>query len=178
MKAIDDFLLGDSALYARLCMTTEVLGHFVSCAPRSLALDQLERQTRMPVKDLLKLCAMLCREQVLRPHPKQPQCWVLACETSELTLEDAFRCVVSEQSGRARAAKRRAMAEAPLTDTVHREVDMLVMQATMGINQSVFQHLRQFSLDRLKMTAAGMIPGRRNNDDALRGWPPSRLSFS
>ncbi|KRB94211.1 hypothetical protein [Noviherbaspirillum sp. Root189] len=178
MNAIDSFLLGDSALYARLCMTTEVLGQFVSCAPRSLTLDQLERLTRMPVKDLLKLCVTLCREQVLRPHPEQPQCWVLACETSELTLEDAFRCVVSEQSERTRAAKRRALADAPLADTVHREVDMLVMQATMGINQSVFQHLRQFSLDRLKMTAAGMFPARRSNDDALRGWPPTRLSFS
>ncbi|MFC7515234.1 hypothetical protein ACFQUU_09475 [Herbaspirillum sp. GCM10030257] len=178
MKAIDDFLMGDSALYARLCMTTEVLGQFVSCAPRSLTLDQLERQTRMPVKDLLKLCATLCREQLLRPHSEQPQCWALTCETSKLTLEDAFRCVVAEQSGRTRAAKRRALAEPPLADTVHWEVDMLVMQASMEINQSVSQHLRQFSLDRLKMTAAGMFPARRGNDEALRGWPPTRLLFS
>ncbi len=44
----------------------------------------------------------------------------------------------------------------------------------MGINQSVFQHLRQFSLDRLKMTSAGMLPSRRAGLDA---WPYPRLSF-
>jgi hypothetical protein len=178
MNAIDGFLLGDSALHARLCVATEVLCHFVSCAPHSLTLDQLKRQTRMPARDLMKLCATLCREQVLRPDSEQPQCWVLACETSELTLEDAFRCVVSEQSGRARAAKRRALAKQPQADTIHREVDMLLMQATMGINQRVFQHLRQFSLDRLKVTAAGMFPAWYASDDAPRRWPPARLSFS
>ncbi|MFC7518165.1 hypothetical protein ACFQUU_24435 [Herbaspirillum sp. GCM10030257] len=178
MNAIDDFLLGDSALHARLCVTTEVLGQFVSCAPRSLTLDQLKRQTRMPIRDLLKLCTTLCREQLLRPHPEQPQSWALACATSKLTLEDAFRCVVSEQLESVRVAKRRPLSEQPLADTVHREVDMLVMQATMGINQSVFQHLRQFSLDRLKVTTAGMFPARCTGYGAPRGWPPTRLSFS
>ena len=177
MNAIDDFLLGDSALHARLCVITELLRHFVSCAPRFLTLDQLKRQTCTPARDLLKLCATLCREQVLQPHPKLPQCWMLGRETSELTLEDAFRCVVSEQSARVHAAKRRPLAEQPLADTVHREVDMLVMQATIGINQSVSQYLRQFSLDRLKVATAGMFSTRRGSDDVPVRWPPPRLSF-
>jgi hypothetical protein len=50
---------------------------------------------------------------------------------------------------------------------------LLVMQATMSINQSVFQHLRQFSLDRLKMSAAGIFVASTRSD-----WPNTSLSFS
>ena len=52
---------------------------------------------------------------------------------------------------------------------------MLVMQATMGINQSIFQHLRQFSLDRLKISAAGMFSGRGTLPDP---WTRAQLSFT
>lgn len=152
MNAADEYLLGDSALYGRLCLITELLGQFVTGAPRAVGLAQLEQATGQ------------------RPGLG------LACETSRLTLEDAFRCAVSEQASRARSAKHKA-GGAEQQDTVHPEIGMLVMQATMGINQSVFQHLRQFSLDRLRVTAASMFSSRRASDDGLRSWPPARLSF-
>lgn len=180
MNAADEYLLGDSALYGRLCLITELLGQFVASAPRAVSLAQLEQLTGRPARELVRLCNILCREQVLRPDAGQSQSWTLACETSQLTLEDAFRCAVSEQASRARSAKHKAArtAAAQQQDAVHPEVGMLVMQATMGINQSVFHHLRQFSLDRLKVSAAGMFSSRRSSDDGLRAWPPARLSFS
>ncbi|WP_194725073.1 hypothetical protein [Noviherbaspirillum malthae] len=182
MNAADEYLLGDSALYGRLCLITELLGQFVAGAPRAVGLAQLEQATGRPARELLRLCKLLCREQLLHPHPGQPRAWTLACETSRLTLEDAFRCAMSEQASRARPARQKnagtAEADARQQDAVHPEIGMLVMQATMGINQSVFQHLRQFSLDRLRMTAAGMFLSRRSPDDGLRSWPPARLSFS
>ena len=52
---------------------------------------------------------------------------------------------------------------------------MLVMQATMGIHQSIFQHLRQFSLDRLQVAAAGVFGGRHTMPDP---WTRARLSFN
>lgn len=186
MNAADEYLLGDSALYGRLCLITELLGQFVASAPRAVSLAQLEQRTGRPARELVRLCSILCREQVLqvmRPDAGQPQSWTLACETSQLTLEDAFRCAVAEQASRARSARQKAAraargSGAEQQDAVHPEIGMLVMQATMGINQSVFQHLRQFSLDRLKVTAAGMFSSRRSSDDGLRAWPPARLSFS
>ncbi|MGH8807325.1 MAG: hypothetical protein ACREX0_05540 [Noviherbaspirillum sp.] len=170
MSGVDHYLLGDSALYARLCMITEVLGKFVSSAPRALSLGQLEQQTGHAAKDLAKLCSALCREQLLQAEPSQPQGWRLAREASQVTLEDAFRCAVAEQAARAKAGRRKRTCEQ--SQGSRREVDLLVMQATMGINQSVFQHLRQFSLDRLKVAAAGMFPAQGDR------WPYSRLSFS
>jgi len=43
-------------------------------------------------------------------------------------------------------------------ERVSNDVDLLVTQAMIAINQSVFKHQRQFSLDRLKISAAGMFP--------------------
>lgn len=169
MSAIDQAILGSGVLYDRLCLITEVLGRFVSCAPRTIDLAELERHTGRPAKELLRLCAMLCREELLRAHPEMTRCWTLAQEANQVTLEDAFRCAMNEQAARARPGRPKAAVPDP-----RREVDMLVMQATMGINQSVFQHLRQFSLDRLKVTAAGMF-GRRAVPDP---WSHSTLSFS
>lgn len=169
MNTVNQYLLGDSALHARLCLLTEVLGKFVSGAPRAIGIAQLEKDTGRTVRELQKLCAMLCREGLLQPHPHQAQHWMLACEASLVTLEDAFRCVLAEQAARERSSKAKAMPDA--ADTSRREVDLLVMQATMGIEQSVFQHLRQFSLDRLKVGAAGMFASPRANV-----WP--RLSYS
>lgn len=180
MSAVDQYILGNSALYERLCLITEVLGKFVSSAPRAVDIAQLEKQTGRPAKELQKLCAVLCREQLLQPQPGQPHCWRLACEASRVTLEDAFRCVVAEKVTRAKTKAASGAHEATGTAASdnavpRREVDLLVMQATMDINQSVFRHLRQFSLDRLKVTAAGMLPVRR---PAIEAWPYPRLSYS
>lgn len=41
---------------------------------------------------------------------------------------------------------------------MQQQLDLLLMQATMSINQSMFQHLRQFSLDRLHNCTGGMHP--------------------
>lgn len=174
MSSVDNYILGDSALYARLCMITSVLGKFVSSMPRAVSLQQLEEQTGRPARELVKLCNLLCRENLLLPHPDRPHSWMLACEASQVTLEDAFRCAVAEQASRARPGRQKSAPEN--ADGVQREVDLLVMQATMGINQSVFQHLRQFSLDRLKVSAAGMFPTRRATRD-VAGWT-SALAFS
>jgi hypothetical protein len=167
MSTLDQYLLGDRALYARVCLVTEVLGKFVSSAPRAVDLAQLEKQTGKPARELLKLCTLLCSEGLLLQH--QPRQWTLACEASSVTLEDAFRCVFTEQATRARPG--RPKTEAAAADTPRRDVDLLVMQATMGIQQGVFKHLRQFSLDRLKVGTPGMFAPPGPN-----AWP--RLSFS
>ena len=172
MSMADHTILGSGVLYERLCLITEVLGRFVSCAPRAVDLAQLEKHTGRPTKELMRLCDMLCREQLLQTHPTHARCWQLACEASQVTLEDAFRCAMSEQATRGRPGRPKTS----MPDAVpRREVDMLVMQATMGINQSVLQHLRQFSLDRLKVSAVGMFGGKRSQPEA---WPYPRLSFT
>ncbi|HYD97024.1 MAG TPA: hypothetical protein VEC01_16970 [Noviherbaspirillum sp.] len=166
-----DAILGNGPLYERLCVVAEVLGKFVSCSPRAVDIAQLERHTGRTARELFRLCAMLCREQLLRPAPGLAQSWLLACPAGTLTLEDAFRCVLAEQAARGR----RATAKPAMPDAPRRDVDLLVMQAAMGINQSVLRHLRQFSLDRLTLRAPAARGHRRAEPDA---WACARLSFS
>ncbi|HEY8605968.1 MAG TPA: hypothetical protein VIM12_02490 [Noviherbaspirillum sp.] len=182
MNNVDPIIFGSSTMYERLCLVTEVLGAFVSGAPRAVSAGQLSRMTGRPERELIRLCNALCREQLLQPLPERGGGWRLAGDASRVTLEDAFRFVIAEQSARGRPRQRVAPEEGNADgcrpDGTRREVDLLVMQAAMGINQSVFQHLRQFSLDRLKVAAAGMFPGRRMADEWPSAWPAGRLSYS
>lgn len=41
MNTMDQAILGSGILHERLCLITEVLGRFVSCAPRALDIAQL-----------------------------------------------------------------------------------------------------------------------------------------
>jgi len=175
MNNTDPIIFGSSSMYERLCLVTEVLGVFVKSAPRAVTLEHLARQTGRPQKELLRMCRALVRGDLLAVE--RGNCWQLAGAASGVTLEDAFRFVVSEQALRARARPRIQAADAPRDSDARREVDLLVMQAAISINQSVFQHLRQFSLDRLRVAAAGMFPPRQSGERGI-GWRSSQLSFS
>ena len=168
----DSDILGNEALYERLCVITAVLGKFVASASRPVTLAQLEKHTGRPARDLYRLCAMMRREGLLRQCPGLGDGWILACDASSLTLEDAFRVALMEQAARGRRSKAKLAAseEAP-----RREVDLLVTQAAIAINQSVLHHLRQFSLDRLKVAAAGVFSTHYAVPDA---WARSRLSYA
>lgn len=156
MVTVEDYILGNSALHARFFATTEILAKIVSSAPRAVSLAQLEEATGRPARELSRLCATLVRANLLRTDPTASHKWVLTCDPSLVTLEDVFRCVMAATPSRARSVAKSAVRERAQND-----VDLLVMQAMIAINQSVFKHLRQFSLDRLKISAAGMFPAPR-----------------
>ncbi|RZI43858.1 hypothetical protein EGT07_00010 [Herbaspirillum sp. HC18] len=161
MVTVEDCILGNGALHDRFFATTEILAKLVSRAPRAVSLAQLEEATGRPGKELSKLCNGLLRAGLLRQDPLDANKWSLTCDPSMVTLEDVYRCVLAEQPSRSRAS-----AKSSASDRARNDVDLLVMQAMITINQSVFKHLRQFSLDRLKVSAAGMFPAsRRPLDD-------------
>jgi hypothetical protein len=68
--------------------------------------------------------------------------------------------VVANQPHNTRPASAEKLEE---RDRRQHDIDLLVSQATMAINQSVFKQLRQFSLDRLKVSAAAKPPVRRRH---------------
>lgn len=148
MVIADDCILGNGALHDQFLLATEILTALVSSAPGALSTAQLESDTGRPLKALEKSCAGLLRTQVIRRHESLPEHWVLACESGSMTLEDVFRSVVAQQVSRRRlpAVRRRN------PERRYHDVDLLLTQATMAINQSVCQHLRRFSLERLKIS--------------------------
>lgn len=153
----DDFILGNSTLHLRVCAITEILGKFVATAPRMLNLSQLQDSTGRSERELTRLLTALARACLLRQHPQLPDCWELLCAPDQVTLEDVFRCVIADQPERIKAS---APTELPARkpQRLHHDADLLVMQAAMAINQSMFQHLRQFSLDRLKLSVTTPFP--------------------
>ena len=153
----DDFILGDSALHLRVCAITEILGKFVATAPRALNLSQLQDSTGQPECELTRLLVTLASAGLLGPHPQMQDCWELLCAPDQVTLEDVFRCVMAEQPVRVKPIEPVGV-PVRRPQRLHHDADLLVMQAAMAINQSMFQHLRQFSLDRLKLSFAPPLP--------------------
>ena len=156
MVNVEDCILGNSELRDRFFAMTEILARLVSSAPRGVSIAHLEDATGRSEKELTKFCTALERDGLLRRDPKVAGKWTLTCDPSLVTLEDVFRCVMAEQQSRSRSA-----AKSVVADRAPSDVDLLVMQAMIAINQSVFKHLRQFSLDRLKISAAGVFPSSR-----------------
>jgi L-asparaginase len=146
MNAVDDYLLGNEALHERFRVATEIMGKLVLNAPHPLSVDELEKDTGQSGKDVVKLCNALARAQLVRPNGKVSGSWILADKPGAFTLEDVFRCVIAEHGTRSKMPAVQNSRGSP-------QVDLLVMQASLAINQSMFKHLRQFSLDRLSMGA-------------------------
>jgi DNA-binding IscR family transcriptional regulator len=151
MYIVDDWLLGSQALHHRFFATTEILAKLVASAPRFVSLHQLENETGRKASRLIKLCASLEHASLLLRDPGGEQKWVLACSPGAVTLEDALRCVLMDQ-GRARRGN-----ESQAT-SVRADLEIFLMQAMLAVNQCMFMQLRQFSLDRLKVSAAGAFP--------------------
>lgn len=171
MLNVDDYILGNELLHKRLCVTAEILGELVMHAPRSVSIERLAHYTGHPVKELTKLCRNLWRAELLQPDPVEDSNWMLACDPGAVTLEDVFRCLIARQP---RCNKR----DSGLLDTdrPQRDISLLLMQATMGINQSVYNHLRQFSLDRLKISTNSMLSSVNQSPCRPRELPDAAAS--
>lgn len=154
MSSIDDYILGNDVLHDRFSVTTQIVGKVVCSAPDPVTIRQLKELTGRPAKELITLCDRLSLAGVLEPVTQKPGAWRLACDPGETTLEDVFRCILTEQLDR---SKQLGMKHHHV-DRSYRDVDLLLMQVSIAINQSVFKHLRQFTLERLKLSVSAMFP--------------------
>lgn len=169
MINVDNYILGNELLHVKLRIAAEILAEFVMVAPRPLSVARLERYTGHPEKQLIKLCRALERAGLIQSDAKAPTEWALACEPSKVTLEDVFRVITAKPHISHRPGPACANA-----DSMQGNVGLLLMQATMGIKQSVFAHLRQFPLDRLKSGGTeAAVPGAQFNPS----FPRSRASL-
>lgn len=154
MPTVDDFIFGNGALHERFRFTTQVLAVLVACAPRSVSIAQIQKYIPRAARDIEQVCDGLREPMLVQPDTDMRGNWHLACDPSAVTLEDVFRFVISLYSGRTVKPGR----EADAADQLTLGVDLLVMQATMAVNQSVYKQLRQFSLDRLRVSASAKPP--------------------
>ncbi|WP_292932758.1 Rrf2 family transcriptional regulator [Noviherbaspirillum sp.] len=151
MTDIDHYFLGDADLHQRLAVGTGILAELVRCAPRAVGISALENATGYPAQVLEKNCRHLCRAGLLQPDDSDR--WLLAGAPSEITLEDVFRAVLTDSPTCDKKNSSQTKISAGTND-----VELLLMQATVGIHQHIFNYLRRFSLDRVKISGAGMFP--------------------
>lgn len=146
MVPADNFILGNGVLHDRFRLATQILAAAAFHAPCTMAQVDFEHHTGREKKEVSKICGLLERAGLLNAEGDAR--WTLAYPPNMITLEDVFRSVLDGQSSRSKAV-RVGSAECKSHD-----VELLMMQATMEINQSVYRLLRRFSLDRLKPRAS------------------------
>jgi hypothetical protein len=81
-----------------------------------------------------------------------------------------FRCLLADQPDRGR----RSDIKRDTFKRSYRDIDLLLMQVSIAINQSVFRQLRQISLDRLKISVGSLFPFSRQLSQNLCGDAPDR----
>lgn len=150
MIADHQAIFSTGILHEQFCATTDVLGKLVAAAPRAMTLAQLHSATGRDARTLSRLCTDLLHDGLIAGTTGGG--YRLERDPADVTLEDVYRCVISTSAQRTRSTPK-----VPPHHASH-AVDLLLMQAALAIGQSVRQHLRQFSLDRLKPAGSGRFP--------------------
>ena len=156
MPAVDP-IFGNGAFHERFRVTTQVLAMLVASAPRAVGIGQLQKTLQRPAREVGRICEGLQDLGLLAPDPAVRGSWALACQPNEVTLDDVYRFVLSTQAERAPPDDERFE---PLEQLLA-DADLLVTQAAMAVNQEISRKLRQFTLDRLRSSAAAKPPVSR-----------------
>ncbi len=156
MISVERNTASSPTLFDRFFSAAEIVAELLSNVPHAVCLEHLEGITGRSANELMTLCSDLEYAGLLRRDPFAFDKWTLACDPDAVTLEDVFRCLLSEQRADAMPT-----ATACNVERAPSEVHLLIMQAMIAINQSVFRHLREYSLHRHKISAVGMVPLNR-----------------
>ena len=155
MISVERNTASSPTLFERFFIAAEIVAELLSNVPHAVYLEHLEGITGRSANELMALCRDLEYAGLLRRDPFMCDKFTLACDPDTVTLEDVFRCLLPEQNTGATPPDAANAGRAP------NEVHLLIMQAMIAINQSVFTHLREYSLHRHKISAAGMAPLNR-----------------
>ncbi len=149
MTASDNFLFADVLMDQKFRVTTEILEQFVSNPSQELSAARLAEYTGRSVREVNQVCKKLQIVGLVVPIKPATRGWKLVCDPNTITLEDVYRGVIAEA---AVVPEQQGTADVDRAMDPARSVDLLIMQATMEVNQSIFRHLRQFSLGRPRNT--------------------------
>ena len=154
--AADEFIFGDQLLHARFFTAIELLAQLVIATPRSVSAASLAETLGQPLRVVRSLLLSLGKFELVCQDEKHKDSWFCAGSLGSITLADIYRCVSLSMvdSVATRKKKDDLAALVPSRTTTQQSVDLLLMQATMAVNQVVLQHLQQFDLGRLRAVAS------------------------
>ncbi|WP_420476138.1 Rrf2 family transcriptional regulator [Noviherbaspirillum sp. ST9] len=149
---IPEFLFGDQQLHARFSMAIELLARIVIANPKAVTTTALAESLGQSARAVRILLGNLSQSGLLSRDEKTRDAWYCASPLGTITLADVFRSVAGAAEESRRKKTEPAADEA--RSAAQQSVDLLLMQATMSINQVVLQHLQAFDLGRLKAVRA------------------------
>ncbi|RZI41720.1 hypothetical protein EGT07_16575 [Herbaspirillum sp. HC18] len=148
--ALPEFLLGDRQLHERFSMAIELLARVVIANHRSVTTTTLSEAMGCPPRAVRALISNLQQSGLLLQDDKTRDAWSCPSTLGDITLADVFRSVAGAEPDSSRKKKSEPQATGESRSAAQQSVDLLLMQATMAINQVVLQHLQSFDLGRLK----------------------------
>jgi DNA-binding IscR family transcriptional regulator len=144
---IPEFIFGDQLLHARFATAIELIANTVLSYPRSITSARLSEVLGRPVRTLTPILRALRQAGLIEQAEAAPDAWFCGTSLGRITLADVF-CSVAEVPEA--TPRRRTEPDVDTRSGAQQSVDLLLMQATMAINQVVFQRLQGFDLERLR----------------------------
>ena len=152
MQSLDGYILGNSTLHTQLAVAARILALLAASAPQCVTLATLQSATRRSAIELRKICRGFNHAGFATTPKQMHDAWMLDCDLGSVTLEDVYLAILAGagHSKKSAAGSTDAAAEA---SPQQNNLDLILMQAAVTINQSLFRLLRQFTLDRLNLAA-------------------------
>jgi len=147
--AVPEFILGDRQLHARFSLALELLARVVLAPSSTMTTASLAEAVGQSPRAIRGVLAALQQGGLLRQDGAIGEAWMCLSNPGVITLADVFRSVAAAETASARK-KADAQPNEDMRASGQPGVDLLLMQATVAINQLVLQHLQAFDLGRLK----------------------------
>ncbi len=152
MNQYDEYLLGNASLHVQLSTALAVMTQLICNASQPPTAQQLSESMELSLRYLRKLLRTLSAGGLLKQHEAKHDTWVCTRPPHTISLADVYQCLAVDKEEAAAP-----FVAAPQANAAGSSSDLLMMQATMSINQIVLQHLQQFDLGRLKLAESAMM---------------------
>jgi DNA-binding IscR family transcriptional regulator len=148
----EEFIFGNASLHFQLSSALAVMTQIICNASLLPSAQQLSESMEMSARYLRKLLRTLSAGGLLEPHDTRHDTWVCPRAPHTISLADIYHCLMNEKEQQVSP-----FIAATQADATTSSADLLMMQATMAINQIVLQHLQRFDLGRLKIAESAML---------------------
>lgn len=158
----NEYILGNASLHLQLETALAVMTQLICNASRPPTAQQLAEEMDVSLRYLRKLLRTLGGGGLLKPHEKNSDTWVCTRAPHAISLADVYNCLLA-QSKESTSPFVAAAHGGPASSSA----ELLLMQATMAINQLILQQLQQFDLGRLKAAESAMMFAASLREKAL-----------
>lgn len=164
-SAIHEFIFGDQQLHARFSLAIELLARIVVGSQRTVTTTALAEAVGQSPRTVRVVLTGLHQSGLLSHDAIDKDAWSCSSALGSITLADIF-CSVAATPDASRRKKSDGLHADESRNAAQQGVELLLMQATMAINQTVLQHLQAFDLGRLK--AVGSSTGFHRFHSSVR----------